>query len=222
MTTEEKHEYNTWLVLSALREKQLTVGNTFSFPTDYVDDLNPELTHGIIRLLHEQGYLLRLDFPSELNIPINGDRIMVPRIDWPDNLARRIQVELIPKKFNRIYQTLTKKFAIKSAVEPRSGTPMLSFAQVDGIASFKTGWYTFKPGTKAHTILEFLQSNKGWPQGTNDIIEGCNKKIATGNYKFRAEKDIRDTLNNIRKNLKVNKGEFFPIIKQGDKWVWKE
>ena len=46
------------------------------------------------------------------------------------------------------------------------------------------------------------------------IKEYCNPLIEIEKHKFRKEKDISDTLREIRVRLKAKRGEFFPILKQ--------
>ena len=43
-----------------------------------------------------------------------------------------------------------------------------------------------------------------------------------GKHNFKKEKDIADTILYIRKQLKVNKGEYFPIYNKGKSFYWLE
>ena len=49
----------------------------------------------------------------------------------------------------------------------------------------------------------------------------CNPLVNHEAHKFKGEKDIDDTIRQIRFKLKIKKGAFFPIIKRGEKDIKK-
>lgn len=98
----------------------------------------------------------------------------------------------------------------------------LRFYPISGDAEYKTAIWQFKPGKKSYELLVFLGENKNTNWKTDDIKRYCNSKIAVVKHKFKTEKDINDTIREIRQRLKVNRGEFFPIFKQEKGWIWLE
>lgn len=73
--------------------------------------------------------------------------------------------------------------------------------------------YTFRPGSKTHALVDFLYKNKNVPFNISDIVNNCNKKVKNTAHLFKKEKDIDDTIRNLRKSLKCCKNAYFPIIK---------
>jgi hypothetical protein len=98
----------------------------------------------------------------------------------------------------------------------------LRFYPISGDAEYKTAIWQFKPGKKSYELLVFLGENKNTNWNVEDIKKYCNPKIVVASHKFKTEKDINDTIREVRQRLKVNKGEFFPIFKQEKGWIWLE
>lgn len=96
----------------------------------------------------------------------------------------------------------------------------LIFHPDDGIAEYRGAEYQFKG--KARAFLTFLSNSKNTPFSLDDIKTKCNPLIANESYYFKGDKDTRDTVGYIKEKLKVNKGEFFPITKRNNNWIWIE
>lgn len=96
----------------------------------------------------------------------------------------------------------------------------LIFHPDDGIAEYRGAAYQFKG--KSRAFLTFLNNSKNTPFSLDDIKIKCNPLIANERHHFKGDKDTRDIVGYIKEKLKVNKGEFFPITKRNNNWVWIE
>lgn len=96
----------------------------------------------------------------------------------------------------------------------------LIFHPDDGIAEYRSSEYQFKG--KARAFLTYLHNSKNTPFSLDDIKTKCNPLIANERHHFKGDKDTRDIVSYIREMLKVNKGEFFPIGKRNNNWIWVE
>lgn len=99
-------------------------------------------------------------------------------------------------------------------------TPRLTFYPGDGTTEYQTATYKFKG--KGRALLSFLNENKNTTFGVEGIKKNCNPNITKEEYHFRTDKDIGDTARYIRTHLEVSKGEFFPIHKRENNWIWVE
>ena len=84
-----------------------------------------------------------------------------------------------------------------------------------------------REGAKDYALLSFLNDNKNCPFETREIIEHCNPKVKVLRHKFKAVKDISDTIRQIRSKLKIQKRAAFPIRKEQNSsgettWRWHE
>ena len=81
-------------------------------------------------------------------------------------------------------------------------------------------------GNKDYALLSLLNDYKNTPFNVQDIQDKCDDLVNKPAHKFKQEKDIDDTIRQIRFKLKVKKGAYFPIVKRGEKenkkWVWVE
>jgi len=102
----------------------------------------------------------------------------------------------------------------------------LSFFPVTNDIEFNTETAVVTNGHKDCALLTFLSQYKNTPFNVEDIQNNCNPLVNNSAHKFKAEKDVDDTLRQIRFKLKVKKGAYFPIIKRGEKnnkkWIWVE
>lgn len=96
----------------------------------------------------------------------------------------------------------------------------LNYYPATGEAEYKTALWQFKG--KARAFLVVLHKNKNMNFNVEDIKTYCNPLIEIEKHKFKGEKDISDTLREIKYRLKASKGEFFPIFKQEKGWIWLE
>lgn len=110
--------------------------------------------------------------------------------------------------------TTSKKYKNKNAT--------LIFHPNDGFAEYRGNFDNFNKGKKHYVLLNFLNNSKNTSFIAESIIKNCNPHINNAHHKFKGEKDIRDTVNRIRSNLKVSKGEFFPIKCEPNCIIWLE
>lgn len=96
----------------------------------------------------------------------------------------------------------------------------LIFNPYDGITHYRGADYQFTGKSKA--LLNFLSTSKNTTFPLEEIKTKCNPNIANTRSHFKGDKDMRDTVNYIRKQLKVKRSEFFPIRKQDNNWIWIE
>lgn len=102
----------------------------------------------------------------------------------------------------------------------------LSFYNETGDIEYNTETGIAKNGNKDYALLLLLSKNKNTPFTAKDIQEYCNSLVNKNTHKFKGEKDIDDTIRQIRFKLKVKTGAYFPILKRGAKesrsWIWLE
>jgi len=96
----------------------------------------------------------------------------------------------------------------------------LVFYSDNGIADYRGARWSFIG--KSRAILDFFNKSKNTPYGIDEIIKGSNAVIVKKKNIFKSEKDIYDCLRLIRFHLKVNKGEYFPIHKTENCWIWQD
>lgn len=103
---------------------------------------------------------------------------------------------------------------------------ILYFYEETGDINYKNELGITKNGNKDYALLSLLHKNKNTPFNTTDIQKHCNPLVNKDTHKFKGEKDIDDTLRQIRFKLKVKNRAFFPIVKRGEKenkkWLWIE
>lgn len=102
----------------------------------------------------------------------------------------------------------------------------LNFYPTTGDIEYKNEMGIVKSGNKDYALLFLLHKNKNTPFNAEDIQKHCNPSVNKSAHKFKKEKDIDDTVRQIRFKLRVKKGAFFPIMKRGEKgkklWLWIE
>jgi hypothetical protein len=89
----------------------------------------------------------------------------------------------------------------------------LNFYPDSGSMEFGGEMGNAKSGNKDYALLTLLHGSKNTPFSIDDIQEKCNPLVVNPAHKFKGEKDISDTVRQIRYKLKVDKGVFFPISK---------
>jgi len=132
---------------------------------------------------------------------------------------KEIKLKLVQPAYDKLYEEYE---SLSNATEqaPVYTSNKLIFYPEDGIAQYKGEEYQFKGKGKA--ILTLLHGSKNTPYSIEDVKAKCNPAIANSSHKFKADKDIWDTVALIRRKLKVNKGEYFPIQKHESNWIWLE
>jgi hypothetical protein len=102
----------------------------------------------------------------------------------------------------------------------------LNFFPETGDIEFGNETATVANGNKDFALLSFLDDNKNTSFTVKDIQEFCNPSVNKVAHQFKGEKDIDDTIRQIRFKLKIKKGAYFPIMKKGEKdnkkWIWIE
>jgi len=108
----------------------------------------------------------------------------------------------------------------------RSRKDKLVFYPEDGKIEYRKEFGDTIKGNKDYALLLILSQNKNTIFNIQDIWQHCNSLVNKESHKFRKEKDIDDTIRQIRFKLKVPKGASFPISKEGEKdnkkWSWSE
>ncbi len=115
----------------------------------------------------------------------------------------------------------------KMTISGKDTDGKLIFDHSTGEFAFKTYCNRAKFGNKDFVLLSFLNENKNTKFNLNDIIKFCNDKVSNIKHHFRNNKDIDDTLRQIRFKLKLPKGCVFPIRKEimaarNATWIWYE
>lgn len=110
----------------------------------------------------------------------------------------------------------------KTQTPLKRGRSRLEFYQENGLAVYKSAEWNFKLQGKGWAVLVLLSQNKNTPYLIKDIKEKCNPDIAIMRHRFRETKDIEDTIRYIKDKLKVNKSEYFPILKRENHWIWEQ
>jgi len=119
-----------------------------------------------------------------------------------------------------LHNGLLELLELSGEKTPRISGKRLNFYPDTGEAEYLTAIWQFKG--KARAFLTVLHENKNMNFNVEGIREHCNPLIEIEKHKFKGEKDINDTLREIKYRLKANKGEFFPIFKQEKGWIWLE
>ncbi len=112
------------------------------------------------------------------------------------------------------------KTSLAEVSKPKLGDSKLEFNPDDGVTIYRGAEYVFTG--KGRALLTFLYNSKNTTFPLEDIKEKCNPSINNKHFYFKAQKDVWDTVEYIRKNLKVKRSEFFPIKKSDENWIWIE
>lgn len=145
-----------------------------------------------------------------------------------DNSKQRIELKKDDYLvyFNRVHDHLIDRLTYLSQgnegkqLSKKANSFKLQYYPADGLAEYKDVQDDFKG--KGRALLDFLNENKNTTFGLGDIQKNCNPNIHIEKYKFKKDKDIWDTVDYIRKKLKVKPGEYFPIQKRENNWIWIE
>ena len=139
-------------------------------------------------------------------------------------IPHTIAISITPKQVRRLERDFIKKATKKKVVPVREEKNGLLFFPDTGKAGYKDATASFKYGTKGYALLNLLNSNKNTGFNVDEIKKHCNRLIGKDAAKFRAEKDINDTVREIKAKLGAKKGEYFPIqsrvIHEEKQWIW--
>jgi len=130
-------------------------------------------------------------------------------------------------KASRFHNYLIKALtAVEDEMGPAEEKKLINgelfFYPVDGKAEYKGVVGEFGFGKKHYELLVLLNNSKFTPFNLDDIKRHCNEKITNDRHKFKAEKDVFDTINYIKRKLKVKTGEYFPVRKKGKAFIWEK
>jgi len=133
---------------------------------------------------------------------------------------------LLPENFNKLFKEYLLRLETAGYSRNKEENNKLFFSVETGDMGFKGETGTAKSGNKDYALLSLLLKNKKTPFNAKDIQEYCNPLVNKITYKFKGEKDIDDTIRQIRFKLKVKKGAYFPIQKRCERankvWIWHE
>lgn len=117
---------------------------------------------------------------------------------------------------NTVYKGLLDQERTSAKVKESREKKDLKFYYVskDGEARYKGKFAEFKEGTKTRALLDFFFSSPDIPFNIKEIQNGCNKNIKNPKHWFRKEKDIDDTVSQIRNKLGVATFSLFPLCKE--------
>lgn len=187
------------------------------------------LAHGVFNLA-DRGEYFHNDNMIDLIYLYEFQQISQGKTDLV--ILRRARFEEWVKRFQKFLSSRLKSAQSSRNIKEQTtqnkevedakhlGSNKLIFYAEDGITEYRTARYTFKGKTRA--LLEFLCKSKNTPFSLDDIKTNCNQNISNSKHHFKGDKDMRDTVNYIREMLKVNEGEFFPIYKRENNWIWLE
>lgn len=133
----------------------------------------------------------------------------------------RTKIEVLPKLKSE-YVAKEKEPSKDTTNISKMSSKKLAFYPDDGVVEYKSNSYELSVGSKGYELINFFNSSKNTPLELRFIQDRCNTKIRIEKHKFKTEKDISDTINYIRKVLKVKKGEYFPLYKKGNRFIWEE
>lgn len=150
-----------------------------------------------------------------------------------------VYLDILQPKFDEIYEEFKTRETYKQRVPeqvvppqveirelPHSqskklpGSTKLIFYPDDGHGEYRGSVWPFKG--KARALLTIFNENKNTSFPLENIQKHCNPLINNPKHYFRSPKDINDTIREIRNRLNVNKGEYFPVHKQENSWIWLE
>ena len=114
----------------------------------------------------------------------------------------------------------------KGNVRNKPNKNKLNFFPDTGDVEYHTETAVVTNGHKDFAFLSLLNDYKNTPFNVKEIQEHCNPSVNNPAHKFKGEKDVDDTIRQIRAKLRIKKGAFFPIMKRGEKgnkvWIWVE
>ncbi|GEM_PF-3554533 len=149
----------------------------------------------------------------------------------PPETQRAEQTQLL-KEQNVILKKLAGKESIGNNVISEKVSVVkqdrnkLAFYQETGDIEYKNEVGVVKSGNKDYSLLSLLHSSKNTAFNIEDIKKHCNHLVNKSDHKFKKEKDVDDTIRQIRSKLKLTKGAYFPIVKRGATgkkvWLWIE
>ncbi len=141
-------------------------------------------------------------------------------------LPHTIAISITPEQVRKLERDFIKKATEKKIVPVREEKNELVYFPDAGKAGYKNATASFKYGTKSHALLTLLNNNKETGFNVDEIKKHCNRLIGKDAAKFRAEKDINDTIREIKTKLGIKKSEYFPIqsriIREEKQWIWAE
>lgn len=205
MDAEEKIDNDIWNVLVKIKELNslshwrdgwvLNLGNVSDIEKKILFWLQDEKSITLLNLSRN---------PKIINVP--GDI----------QILEGIKIKLIQPMFDEVYED----FKSNTTSKPELLSFKLTFSPKDGIIHYRGADYQFRGKSKA--LMAFLVDNKNTPFPLEEIKVKCNPNISNERSYFKEDKDMRDIVNYIRKCLKVKKGEYFPIQKRNNNWIWEE
>ena len=131
-----------------------------------------------------------------------------------ESLPRMHTFVIDGKKLDATHKEHQEKTSATDWAGERRQKDRLNFNPESGEIEFGGETGIAKSGDKDYALVALLHRNPNTPFTIESIQEKCNLLVNKDAHKFKAEKDIDDTVRQIRFKLKVNKGAFFPIVKK--------
>jgi len=121
-------------------------------------------------------------------------------------------------EFNNKYEKI--KLLKSPEKDDVKGLAKLNFFPDDDLVEYKGE--SKKVKGKGRALLTMFSKSKGIPFTASEIARKCNSTINNSFHYFRSDKDIYDTIEHLKKKLKVKKSEYFPIYKLEGSWIWAQ
>lgn len=184
-----------------------------------------------IKILHDYwnrrvpfSYAIEVIEPRFSELKDEIMQIYESKIATSQSEAQPKQTSSLQQRYKRtladIKDQSSKDTAGENTSKPKLGDSKLEFNPDDGVTIYRGAEYVFTG--KGRALLTFLYNSKNTPFSLKDIKEKCNPNINNKRFYFKAQKDVWDTVEYIKTNLKVKKSEFFPIKKSDENWIWIE
>ncbi|MGI0059417.1 MAG: hypothetical protein ACREBJ_06575, partial [Nitrosotalea sp.] len=171
------------------------------------------LAHGVFNLRDRQEYFHNDNMIDSMYLfdyqqLAQGKQTVFLRRNIFEEWIKRLHQYIIPRLKHILSTQSQNSEEVETIQQVRENAKYnLIFYPDDGLTEYRGVQYSFKG--KARALLEFLCSSKGTPFSLEVVKERCNPNILNKGHYFKEDKDTRDTVNYIRKKLKVRNSEFF-------------
>ena len=200
-----KEHWNTLLPIAEL------VNKNFISNSKNIAKTKPSAKKYSIEFMH-----INQKYSTKIN-KRNNNKELIEHIDKYNQSINELHIYIIDKINNK---------NIKNSIKKHFNEDKLRFYKDDGLIEYKNKIGQTKAGKKDYALLLLLNEGKKTAFNIEDIKKYCNNYINIEKHRFKGERDIDDTIIQIKHKLKVKKGSFFPIQKRGKtgkkQWLWIE
>lgn len=168
------------------------------------------------RVINSKVHLEEEESKYFLDFLIFREKVTSDRWEYENMLAQ------YKNYLTRLHNYFIQKIGESNTVPLVLSSNRLTYYPADGLVDYRGISSTFSVGKKGRELLNFLYTSKNSPLELKYFQAGCNDKIKVEKHRFKKEKDISDTISQIKRKLKVNKNEYFPIFKRENCFIWEE